>query len=95
MVANVNWDPTSYRTDAVEAGKAASGRNAILVKGHGALCIGMNPYDADAVKLVLEKEAIAAMYAQLVLGTKNLGTLDRVIQRLVYKMKYSKQADKK
>jgi hypothetical protein len=55
----------------------------------------MNPYDADAVKLVLEKEAIAAMYAQLVLGTKNLGTLDRVIQRLVYKMKYSKQADKK
>ena len=83
------------RTDAVEAGKAASGRNAILVKGHGALCTGMNPYDADAVKLVLEKEAIAAMYAQLVLGTKNLGTLDRVIQRLVYKMKYSKQADKK
>ena len=95
VVANVNWDPTSYRTDAVEAGKAASGRNAILVKGHGALCTGMNPYDADAVKLVLEKEAIAAMYAQLVLGTKNLGTLDRVIQRLVYKMKYSKQADKK
>ena len=42
-----------------------------------------------------EKEAIAAMYAQLVLGTKTLGTLDRVIQRLVYKMKYSKQADKK
>lgn len=95
VVANVNWDPTSYRTDAVEAGKAASGRNAILVKGHGALCTGMNPYDADAVKLVLEKEAIAAMYAQLVLGTKTLGTLDRVIQRLVYKMKYSKQADKK
>ena len=95
VVANCNWDPTSYRTDAVEIGKAASGRNAILVKGHGALCTGMNPYDADAVKLVLEKEAIAAMYAQLVLGTKTLGTLDRVIQRLVYKMKYSKQADKK
>lgn len=95
VVANVNWDCSSYRTDAVEAGKAASGRNAVLVKGHGALCTGMNPYDADAVKLVLEKEAIAAMYAQLVSGTKNLGTLDRVIQRLVYKMKYSKQADKK
>lgn len=95
VVQNINWDPTSYRTDAVEAGKAALGRNAILLKGHGALCTGMNPYDADAVKLVLEKEAIAAMYAQLVPGTKKLGDADRLLQRLVYKLKYSKQASKK
>lgn len=94
-VANCNWDPTSYRTDAADIGSALKGRNAVLIKGQGALCTGKNPYDADAVKLVLEKEAIAAMYAQLVLGTKPLGTPDRVIQRLVYQFKYSKQADKK
>ncbi|MBQ8468979.1 MAG: hypothetical protein IJ547_00080, partial [Clostridia bacterium] len=94
-VNNCNWDPTSYRTDAVEIGKAASGRNAILIKGQGALCTGLNPYDTDAVKLVLEKEAIAAMYAQLVLGTSPLSTVDRFLQRLIYKMKYSKQADQK
>lgn len=95
VVANCNWDPTSYRTDAVEIGKAASGRNAILVKGQGALCTGLNPYDTDAVKLVLEKESIAAMYAQLVMGTKYLSTIDRFLQRFIYKMKYSKQADQK
>ncbi len=95
VVQNVSWDATSYRTDAVEAGKAASGRNAIFVKGQGALCTGMNPYDADAVKLVLEKEAVAAMYAQLVQDTQTLNTVDRFLQRLIYKMKYSKQADKK
>lgn len=94
-VNNCNWDPTSYRTDAVEIGKAASGRNAILIKGQGALCTGLNPYDTDAVKLVLEKEAIAAMYAQLVLGTSPLSTVDRFLQRLIYKMKYSKQAGQK
>ena len=94
-VANCNWDPTSYRTDAPEIGKAARGRNAILIKGQGALCTGKNPYDTEAVKLVLEKEAIAAMYAQLVLGTSPLGAVDRTIQRLVYQMKYSKQADQK
>ena len=94
-VANINWDPTSYRTDAVEAGKAASGRNAILVKGQGALCTGANPYDTEAVKLVLEKEAISAMYGQIIGGANTLGTIDRILQRLVYKMKYSKQADKK
>lgn len=95
VVANCNWDPTSYRTDAKEIGSAASGRNAVLVKGQGALCTGANPYDADAVKLVLEKEAIAAMYAALVTGTNPLAGPDRVIQRLIYKLKYSKQADKK
>ena len=94
-VQNCSWDPTSYRTDAVEIGKSASGRNAVLIKGQGALCTGTNPYDADAVKLVLEKEAIAAMYAQLVLGTGPLSAPDRFIQRLIYKVKYSKQADKK
>ena len=94
-VSNCNWDPTSYRTDAAEIGKAASGRNAVLIKGQGAVCTGRNPYDADAVKLVLEKEAVAAMYAGLVSGTKPLGGPDRIIQRLVYQLKYSKQADKK
>ncbi len=94
-VANVSWEPTSYRTDAVDIGKAASGRNAILVKGQGALCTGANPYDTEAVKLVLEKEAIAAMYGQIIGGANTLGTIDRVLQRLVYKLKYSRQADKK
>lgn len=94
-VANVNWEPASYRTDAVDIGKAASGRNAILVKGQGALCTGANPYDTEAVKLVLEKEAIAAMYGQIIGGANTLSTVDRILQRLVYKLKYSRQADKK
>lgn len=35
------------------------------------------------------------MYGQIIGGANTLGTIDRILQRLVYKMKYSKQADKK
>ena len=40
-----NWDKASYRTDAKEIGKASKGRNAVLIKGHGALCTGNSEFD--------------------------------------------------
>ena len=89
-----NWDKTSYRTDALEIGKASKGRNAVLVKGQGALCTGNTLFDLEGVKKVLEKECKAEMYCKLSLSDSPLSIVDRTVMRVIYTLKYSKQADK-
>ena len=93
-VKAVGWDKSGYRTQAVEIGKASKGKDAVIVKGMGFLCTGTNDYDTEARKLVVEKECIAHIYAKFV-ECSQLNTLDRLLQRVVYKVKYSKQASKK
>lgn len=93
-VKAVGWDKSGYRTQAVEIGKASKGKNAVIVKGQGFLCTGTNDYDTEAIKLVVEKECIAHMYAKFV-ECSQLNTVDRLLQRVVYTLKYSKQASKK
>ena len=87
-----NWAKTSYRTDAIEIGKASKGRNAVLVKGQGALCTGNTLFDLEGVKKVLEKECKAEMYCKLSLADSPLSIVDRTIMRVIYTLKYSKQA---
>ncbi len=89
-----NWLKASYRTDAKDIGKAAKGRNAVIVRGQGALCYGNSLYDVDAVKLVLEKECKTEMYSLLRTGVSALSPIDCFIMRTIYVLKYSKQADK-
>lgn len=87
-----NWEKTSYRTDAIEIGKASKGRNAVLVKGQGALCFGNTLFDLEGVKKVLEKECKAEMYCKLTVSESPLPIADRAIMRVIYILKYSKQA---
>jgi len=87
-----NWANTSCRTDAKEIGKAAKGRNAVLVKGQGALCMGNSLFDLEGVKKVLEKECKAEMYCKLTVSESPLPIADRAIMRVIYTLKYSKQA---
>ncbi len=89
-----NWEKTSYRTDAREIGEAMKKANAVLVKGHGALCSGNSLFDVEGVKKVLEKECRAEMYCRLTKNTSPLSPIDTHIMRLIYQMKYSKQASK-
>ena len=89
-----NWERSSYRTDAKDIGKALKGQNAVLVKGHGALCTGSSLSDVEAVKLVLEKECKTEMYCNICLCESPLSTLDDVLMRTIYLAKYSKQASK-
>lgn len=94
-IKNIPWEESGYRTQAVEIAKALSGRNAVLVKGMGALCTGNTESDTDAVELVLEKEAAASLYAASHPDAKTLSKLDCVLQRTVYVLKYSKLASRK
>ncbi|MCR4747538.1 MAG: hypothetical protein K5836_03605, partial [Clostridiales bacterium] len=62
--------------------------------GHGALCSGNSLFDVEGVKKVLEKECRAEMYCRLTKNESPLSPIDTHIMRLIYQMKYSKQASK-
>ncbi|NLY87071.1 MAG: class II aldolase/adducin family protein [Clostridiales bacterium] len=70
--------------------KSIRGRNAVLVKGVGAICFADNEEDAEAVAMILSKNCAAACYVR---NEKPLGKIDSMLQRYVYLNKYSKQKD--
>ncbi len=70
--------------------RALKGRNAVLVKGRGALCCAGDADDAEAVEMVLEKGCDAHL-AALMHGTlKPIAPLECRLMRFVYLKKYSK-----
>ncbi|MDR1734777.1 MAG: class II aldolase/adducin family protein [Oscillospiraceae bacterium] len=71
--------------------KALKGRNAVILKGNGALCTGSSLDEADAVAVVTAKNCAAADAASFLPKVKAIGALDALLMRLVYKLKYSKQ----
>ncbi len=70
---------------------SAIGRNAVLVKGVGAVCAGKTESDAEAIAMIVSKNCAASCYARY---AKPLGNIDARLQRYVYLTKYSKQMDK-
>ena len=68
------------------------GRNAVLVKGVGAVCAGKTPDDAEAVAMIVSKNCAAACYVR---KAKPLGALDARLQRYIYLTSYSKRINSK
>ncbi|MCR4675253.1 MAG: class II aldolase/adducin family protein [Lachnospiraceae bacterium] len=73
-----------------EIAKALKGRNAVLIEGVGALCVGANEDETEAVCMVLEKGAQAAVLATEAGNVSPISTLSAKIERTVYVAKYSK-----
>ena len=69
---------------------SAIGRNAVLIKGVGAVCAGKTASDADAIASIVSKNCAAACYAKY---GRPLGSIDARLQRYVYLTKYSKQIE--
>ena len=67
-------------------------KNAVFIKGHGALCTGDTKEDALAVKTILEKGCMAALYGEKADAARPLNSIDARIQRFVYRYKYSSGA---
>lgn len=69
--------------------KAVRGRNAVLVRGKGAICIGKNAEEAEAVCMVLEKACQAANLGlkKNIPPVKGAGAL---VERKIYQAKYSR-----
>ena len=69
---------------------SAIGRNAVLVKGVGAVCAGKTASDAEAIAMIVSKNCAAACYTKY---ARPLGSIDTRLQRYVYLTKYSKQLE--
>lgn len=67
------------------------GRNAVLVRGVGAVCAGKTKDDAEAAALIVSKNCAAACYVR---RAKPLGIIDARVQRYTYLTSYSKRINK-
>ena len=80
--------------------KALKGRNAVLVRGRGALCTGKTADDVAAVRMILKKGCEAGLLARAwreergPLDALCLGEADARLQRLIYQKKYSKKKNR-
>jgi len=78
-----------------DAVRALRGRAAVLLPGKGALCCAANEYDAHAVRMVLEKNALTALCGAILGGGKPIAPAECFLMRQVYRSSYAKRAGKK
>ena len=88
------FDPTSVLKSSKQIAKKLKGRNAVMIKDNGALCVAGDKYDAEAVEMVLNKNIMARAATGVFPGTKAINKLESALMRVVYKTKYSKNRDK-
>ena len=92
-VKTVEYSPSNTLKSSKAVAKALKSRDAVLLKNNGAVCVGANEDEANAVKLVTEKGCKAAVAANIY-GTDNkpINLLESALMRIVYKTKYSKKS---
>ena len=73
-------------------GSLKCGRNAVIIKDNGALCVGKDKFNAEAAEMVVDKNAKAYMSAYLFDNISPINPLEAKLMNIVYRFKYSKQA---
>ncbi len=76
------------------AAKKIKGKNAVLIKDMGALCCGANEGDAQAVDMIMSKSGLTLLTSKVFGKTKAINPAEAWLMRIVYTLKYSKQAEK-
>ena len=74
--------------------KALEGRNAALIANHGAVCIGRDMEEANAVALLLEKTCKAFIEGEFLGQVKTINKFQAWVMHNFYLSKYSKEAKK-
>ncbi|NLP48540.1 MAG: class II aldolase/adducin family protein [Clostridiales bacterium] len=74
--------------------RALKGRNAVLIKGKGALCCGANEDDSKAIEEITQKNSLAFLGTKLFNFYQPIKPLHARLMRFVYLKKYSKEAQK-
>lgn len=77
-----------------KCGKAIKGKNAVLLKGSGALCGASEEGDAQAVSMIMSKASLAQLTTKVCDASKPINIFESLLMRIVYLKKYSKQATK-
>ena len=76
------------------AAKKIKGKNAVLIKDMGALCCGANEGDAQAVDMIMSKSGLTLLGSKAIGKAKAINPAEAWLMRIVYNLKYSKQAEK-
>lgn len=69
---------------------ALEDKECVFIRGLGAVLTAADPDEAQALRMVLDKNCLAALYCDAHGVREHLAFPDAMLQRLVYKMKYSK-----
>ena len=64
---------------------------AVFMPGLGAVVCGEDASDSEALRLLTDKAAIAALHTRALHGRAELGLFDCVLMRQVYRLKYAKK----
>lgn len=70
--------------------EALTDRDCVLIRGLGAVCIGPDVEETEALRIVLDKNCLAALYCDAHSRRDHLALPDAMLQRFIYKTKYSK-----
>ena len=87
------YNPANTVKTAKKVVRKLKGRNAVLVKDNGAICVAGNMYDAEAVEMVLEKEMRTDAAAKFIGDYKYINPVEAFLMRFIYKTKYSKKTE--
>lgn len=79
--------------EAKAAERALRGRNAVLLRGTGALCAGETEEDLQAIRALVRKGCAAALYAREDPRCRPLSPADAQLQRLIYRRSYARRRD--
>ena len=91
---SARFDFEAPRRSAKAVVKQLRGRNAVLLKNSGAMCVGTSRDDAEAVRLVTEKGCMAYVAADLYGREEDrIKFSECLLMRVVYKTKYAKKAE--
>lgn len=75
-------------------GSKIKGKNAVLLKNKGALCCGGVEGDAEAVDMIMSKSCLTLLGTKVFDAAKPINPAEALLMRVVYTLKYSKQATK-
>ena len=93
-VKSAKYDPNNSLQTSKKVVKKLKGRNAVLLENNGALCVAGSEYDAGAIEFITNKGAKIQISAHMFEKVEPINPIETRIMRLVYKLKYSKQAGK-
>ena len=68
-----------------------TGANAVFVEGLGAVVMGRDADDTDALQILVDKAAVSALHSYNATGKTRLSGFDCALMHFVYQKKYSKQ----
>ena len=95
QIAGTDLPILEESADKDEIQEALRDRNAVLIRGKGAVCTGASAEDVEAAAMVLEKGCRAAMLARVQGNVPPLSAEHAKADRIAYITSYSKLKDER